>query len=73
MPITVSKMSSKILKKIMETEHLRLADLATQLQISPNTTAKYLRGEKVSRVVQAVINVYLEKKALTAGGGKAAS
>jgi predicted transcriptional regulator len=55
-------MSSKDLKRVMEREGMRVIDVASELRVSPNTVAKYLRGERINRAIQDSIVRYLSLK-----------
>lgn len=65
-------MSALKLKGIMETEDKRIIDIASELQISPNTVAKYLRGDRTSRPIRALVENYLAKKGFKQTGGRPA-
>ena len=67
-----TRMDASRLKKIMEVENKRVIDIASELQIAPNTVAKFLRGENVSRVIEATIKRYLDDKTQVSGSAKAA-
>jgi len=66
-------MGAAHLKKIMEVENKRVIDIASELQIAPATVSKFLRGESVSRVIEATIKRFLDDKARITGAARAAS
>jgi transcriptional regulator with XRE-family HTH domain len=65
-------MSAARLKSVMESEDKRAIDIASELRISPNTVFKYLRGERVSHSIQALIDRFLESKKSAQGKARTA-
>jgi transcriptional regulator with XRE-family HTH domain len=66
-------MSAARLKTVMRTEGKRQIDLASDMNISPNSVGKYLRGEPVSRKIQMAVDAYLEAKSRPLKDNRAAS
>lgn len=58
-------MNQTDLKKFMATTGVRVIDVASELRMSPGTVMKYLRGERINRVLQDALERYLASKEAT--------
>jgi transcriptional regulator with XRE-family HTH domain len=66
-------MSANRLKTYMLREKKRIIDIASELQISPNTVGKFLNGGRVQPVIRNAIESYLDSKTGTHTAGAEAS